>query len=85
MVLIENGAEDISEEDGEIEIKTKMENYKKILDKLKELGLEPTESGLQYVAKDKIKVDDHVGAKLEELFGDLEAHDDVDDYWTNAE
>lgn len=84
LVLIEAGAEDITE-DGEIEIKTKVENFQKVLGKLKELGLEPLESGLQLVAKDKIKVDEATRAKLEGLFGDLEVHDDVENYWTNAE
>ena len=84
MALIEAGAEDITE-DGEIEIKTKVENFQKVLSKLKELGIEPLESGLQLVAKDRIKVDEGIRAKLEGLFGDIEEHDDVENYWTNAE
>jgi YebC/PmpR family DNA-binding regulatory protein len=84
LALIEAGAEDISDADGEIEIKTKIENLQKVLGKFKELGIEPKESGIRWVAKDVVKVNDDIGAKLGELFSELEAHDDVEDYFTNA-
>lgn len=82
--MIETGAEDI--EDGEqIDIKTKIENFQKVLNKVKELGIDPTESGLQWVAKDKVPVSEEVQGKLEKLFGSFEDNDDVSDYFTNAE
>ena len=86
LALIESGAEDIVDvENGEIEIKTKVENFQKVTHKLKELGIEPKESGIRWIAKDTIKVSKEIEAKLAELFSDLEAHDDVEDYFTNAE
>jgi len=86
MALIEVGAEDIAEGgEGTIEIKTKVENLKKVLDKIKELGLESKESGLIWAAKDKVAVSEEVRAKLENLFADLEENEDVEDYFTNAE
>ena len=83
--LIEAGAEDISETEDEIEIKTKVDHLQKVVNKLKELGIEPKEFGIKWVAKDTVPVSDEVGAKLGELFAELEAHDDVEDYFTNAE
>ncbi len=84
MQLIEAGAEDIIV-DEEIEIKTKVENLQKVLLKLKEFGMEPDESGIGWVAKDKVVVDDSAQNKLESIFSAFEDNDDVDDYWTNAE
>lgn len=82
--IIEAGAEDIME-DGELEIRTKIENLQKVLATLKQINIEPAESGLQWIAKDKVSVDAEVSAKLEALFGELEENDDVDDYFTNAD
>jgi len=86
MAMIEAGAEDIQEaEDGGLEIKIKTENFKKVIDKLKEIGVEPKESGLIWSAKDKVPVTEEIQRKLERLFGDLEDNDDVEDFYTNAE
>ena len=82
--MIEAGAEDITE-DGNLEIQTKIENLQKVLAAVKEMGIEPTESGLQWVAKDRVKVNDEVGEKLGKLFAEFDENDDVEDYFTNAE
>ncbi len=85
LALIDSGAEDFSENESEIEIKTKIEKMHGVLEKLKELGIEPKESGIRWIAKDKIEVAPEVENKLGDLFAELEAHDDVEDYFTNAE
>jgi len=85
LALIEVGAEDIVEEEGVVEIKTKVENFQKTVKKLKELGIEPDEEGLGWVAKDKVPVSDEAKEKLSALFSALEENDDVDEYFTNAE
>ena len=86
LAMIDAGAEDIRDgEEGVIEIKTKVENLKKVLDKLTELGIETKESGLTWEAKDKIVVEETVRGRLENLFSEFENDDDVEDYWTNAE
>lgn len=83
--LIEAGADDISEaEEGKLEIKTKVENFQKVLGALKEMKIEPEDSGLQWVPKDPLAVDEATTEKLGRLFGELEENDDVEDYWTNA-
>lgn len=84
--MIEAGAEDIRDtEGGAIEIKTKVENLQKVAAKAKELGLEVKESAIRWVAKDRLEPPAEIQEKLAELFAELEAHDDVEDYYTNAE
>lgn len=86
LALIDVGAEDIKDGDENmIEIKTKIENLKKIMDKLKELEIEPKESGLIWEAKDKINVQNDVRSKLENIFSEFESNDDIEDWYTNAE
>jgi len=46
---------------------------------------ERTESGLQWVAKDKVSVSEEIGQKLGKLFEELDENDDVEDYFTNVE
>lgn len=85
MSLIEADAEDIADSDGEIEIKTKVESLQHVLNKLKEMNVAVKESGIRWVAKDKVAVDKDTAEKLGDLFAELAAHDDVEDYFTNAD
>lgn len=82
--IIEAGADDISIEGDQVEIKTKVENFGKVSGKLKELGIETDDAGLRYVAKEEMAIDDEVRAQISQLFEVLEENDDVDDYYTNA-
>lgn len=83
--LIDAGADDILEsEDDRLEIRTKVENFQKVISALKEMKVEPADSGLQWVAKDGLEVPKEIEEKLSELFSDLEDNDDVEDYYTNA-
>jgi YebC/PmpR family DNA-binding regulatory protein len=84
MAMIEAGADDISTSDDVVEIKTKVENFGKVANKLKELGVEADDSGLRYVAKEELAIDEDVREQLSRLFDQLEENDDVDDYYTNA-
>lgn len=85
LVLIEMGAEDIQNGDeGDVEVKAKVENLQKLLVSLKEKNVEIKESGLKMLAKDLVTVDESTEKKLGNLFGELEENDDVEDYFTNA-
>ena len=83
--MIDAGAEDIVVEEENIIIKTKIDDLQKVLARVKEIGLETASSSLEWIAKDKIAINEDVRQKLEKLFSDLEDDDDVDDYFTNAE
>ncbi len=84
MAMIEAGAEDIADEEEGIGIKTKVENLQKVLNTLKQSKIEPLRSGIEWVAKDQVTVDDEITKKLGELFGAFEENDDIEDYFTNA-
>jgi len=85
MKMIEVGADDIWEEDGLVYFKTKIINFKHAMDLLKELGIEPVKAGIEWVAKDKVKVDSAGEERLKKIFEQFEDNDDVEDYYTNAE
>ncbi len=84
LAVIEAGADDIFIEDEQVEIKTKVENFGRVLNKLKELGMESDDSGLRYVAKEEMAISEEVRGQITQLFDLLEENDDVDDYYTNA-
>ena len=83
--IIEAGAEDISVEEDEVYIKTKMEHLQNVVKKLKELGVENLESGLAWIAKDKVPTTPELQEKLSTLFSALEENEDIDEYFTNAD
>lgn len=82
--MIEAGADDISYDGDMVEIKTKVENFAKVVSALKEINIDPDDSGLKYVAKDEVEVSDEVSEQISALFEVLDENDDVDDYYTNA-
>ncbi len=84
MQLIESGAEDIQDDTEEVVIRTKVENFHKVLHAVKNLGIEPNEAEIRWVAKEMVAVEADKQANLEDLFGELEAHDDVKEFYTNA-
>lgn len=84
MEMIEAGADDISAEGEQVEIKTKVENFGKVSNKLKELGIETDDAGLRYVAKEEMPISEETSEQVSKLFEALEENDDVDDYYTNA-
>ncbi len=86
LLMIDAGAEEIEiGDEGVVDIKSKVENFKKVLDKLKEMNIEPRDSGLIWEAKDKIIADPELQGKLENLFGKFESNDDIEDWYTNAD
>ncbi len=84
MNLIEAGVQDIKIEEDEIEILIKIEDLQKVLGKIREMNLEPNKSGIEWVAKEKVEIPEENVDKLQNLFGELEEREDVEDYFTNA-
>lgn len=82
--LIDLGAEDIKEEEGGLTIYTKQENFQKLLDGLRSLSLAPEYSGLEWVAKEPMAVNDATArARLDELYATLDEDGDVQNYFTS--
>jgi len=83
--LMDAGVQDFVEDEEFIEIQTKMEDLKKVLDVVVEKELEIENSGLEWVAKDLVPLPEDKVSKLEDLFEAFEENDDVENYYTNAE
>jgi len=83
--MMDVGAQEITEEQGIIEIQTKMEDLKKVSDVLKNKDLEIESSGLEWIAKDEVNLPEEKIPQLERLFEILEENEDVEDYFTNAQ
>ena len=47
------------------------------------LGLTPADSGLEWVPKETVAIDDEARTKLDALREALDAHDDVQDIYSN--
>lgn len=81
--IIDFGAQDITQEDNGMIIYTRIEDLQKILNKLKEINLNPEDAQIEYVAKEKISLSPDLEQKNQNLFEALDENEDVDDYYTN--
>lgn len=77
LVILDAGAEDAMEEDGEIVVYTDMKELAKVRAALVDAGLSVADAELQYVANNDVPVDDAETAR--KLFKVLDALDEVDD------
>jgi YebC/PmpR family DNA-binding regulatory protein len=82
---IDLGASDIKAEPEGLVIFSSLENLEKIKKGLEEQGLEIDQAGIEWLAKDPIKVEEKVATKVEEIFKKLEENPDVNDYYSNIE
>ena len=82
--LIEAGAIDLTWDENGLEIISNIEDLKKIAQVLEKLKITASESGLEWIAKEKIEIDEETGEKLGNLIDALEEHDDVRAVYTNA-
>ena len=80
--LIDAGAADIKTE-GNITVYTAIEQFENLKKKIEELKMPILEAGLEYVAKDTIKPQNE--ESLIKLFDELEACDDVNNFYSNAD
>ncbi len=83
--MMDAGTDDIWEEGGAVYFKVKLADFKKAMDVINGLKLLPAKSGVEWVAKDKVKVEGADVDRLTRLFSELEENDDVEDYYTDAE
>lgn len=84
-VAIEAGADDVSTEDGQIEVITPADKYHLVLSSLQEAGLEVEQSQITMRAATLIAVDDGSGESLTKLLDMLEDLDDVQAVYSNAQ
>ena len=84
-VAIDAGADDVSVEEGQVEIITPVESYHSVLNALQEAGIEIEQSQLSMRAQVNIAVDDASAESLMKLIDMLEDLDDVQEVYSNAE
>ncbi len=90
LMVIDAGAEDIkwkpassADEDNILEIYTKPENLEKIKEKIKNIEIE--ESGLEWIPKNEVKIEDEsIKKQLEKLFETLDENEDVKEIYSNV-
>ena len=86
LTILDAGAEDAIEDDGEIVVYTDMKDLAKVRSALIEAGLEIADAELQYVPNAEIVVDDpEVARKLLKVLDALDEVDDVVNVHTNAD
>lgn len=84
MGLIEAGAEDIREEEGETVIIGAVGDLAKLNEAIVSLGLTSSSSGMEWLPKTTVSLDDECGEVISKLIETLEEHDDVQSVFTNA-
>jgi len=82
--LIDAGADDIVEGDDGFEVRCQVPAFKKVLDAVQELGVEPDDSGLEWVAKEQVDASDEDMKKVENIYNALDELDDVRDVYMNV-
>lgn len=80
---IDAGAEDLEERADKIFVFTKPENLKKVKEHLEKMNATIETADVEFVAKEKIEVNDEIGEKIQKTFEALDEHDDVSNYYTN--
>lgn len=83
LTVLDAGAEDAVEEEGEIIVYTSPNQLASVRDKLKTAGLEVIEAELTYVPNSSVEVDENTSAKVMRVMEALEDLDDVVNTYTN--
>ncbi|MBI4098466.1 MAG: YebC/PmpR family DNA-binding transcriptional regulator [Candidatus Magasanikbacteria bacterium] len=83
LALIDAGADDIRKEAEGTTVYTAVPNFRVVSDAVAKLGFTPADSGLEWIPKDTVAIDDATRAQLEKLFEALDEHDDVQDFYSN--
>lgn len=86
MTVLDAGADDAIDEDGEIIAYTDMKNLHKVRQAIIDAGLKVTDAGLEYVAKNPVEISgNETAAKAMKLLNALDDLDDVTGVHTNAD
>lgn len=85
MLAIEAGAEDFLWDENVLEIYTQIENLENVKNFLKEKGAEIEQESIDWVAKNRIKIDPLKKEKIEKFFEALEDLDFVNEIYSNLE
>ncbi len=81
--LMDAGAEDIIESEEGVEIITNMKQFQPTTKVFETLGIEADESGIEWIAKESLSLDEQASEKVEKLYDALDELDDVRSVFTN--
>ncbi len=84
-LVLENGAEDFISETDYFEVITGPEDFSPVLDACREAGASIITSDISMLPVTTIETDKSISSKMEKLLNDLEADDDVQNVYTNAQ
>ena len=84
-LVMDDGAEDLVNEDDFYEVVTPVEAFENIRKKLVDTELEVENASLQWIAKNYIKVEGETSEKVVNLIEALEDNDDVQNVYSNAD
>lgn len=86
LMVLDAGAKDAINEDGEIIAISDMKEFHATRDAIKQSGIKISDAELQYVGKNQIEItDEQIREKLNKLLDALDDLDDVTNVWHNAE
>ena len=83
-LAIENGADDVEEDDGLLEVSCQPEVFSQLKTALDSLGIEPQVEMITYEAKDQIEVNETQAETIRKLLDLLEDLEDVQDVYHNV-
>lgn len=81
--VIEAGADDIIDSEFGLEIRCPIAKLQKVMETVQLFGIQPDESGMEWVAKEEVRLDERISEKVATLVGALEEHDDIRSVYTN--
>lgn len=81
--LMDAGVMDIQEDENGVELFSAREDFQKMLEAVEKLGIIPDESGLEWIAKEPVSLDEETSTKVEKLYDILDELDDVRAVYTN--
>jgi YebC/PmpR family DNA-binding regulatory protein len=82
-LAIEAGADDVTEDDGEIEITGPVESFKAIADLLHKANVNPEDAGLRMVPKQEVELAVNETLQVMKVIENLEEMDDVQNVYSN--
>ena len=86
LTILDAGAEDAAEEDGEIIVYTEQKDLMKVRNTIAEAGLKVEDAELQYIANTPMEIsDDETAGKVMKVLDAIDDLDDVVNVHTNAE
>lgn len=81
--LIDEGADDVAEEDGSLTVYCSFASFEKIKKVLESKKIELSYAEVEWIAKDPVEAESDVQEKIDKIVDALEDHDDVNAVFTN--